>query len=460
MLRAWQQESVSLALDRFQSGQSHFQIQATPGAGKTVMAAQTAKMLLEENEIDLVLCFSPSLIIAQGIQGTFSWMLNCSFNGGLGAKGASFTYQSMKYLPDSFWNTLKKYRVLAVLDEIHHCSGDEVQNANVWGEQVLTRIQNIAKYTLGLSGTPWRSDLMPITLAEYSGEDGYIKCDYQYSLKQAIEDRVCRAPKIALVDNEHLSISEGGEYKNFSSIPELLKQTSTSYQSILYNREAMLYLLGLGCQKLKDIRTVNPNAGGVVVAASVSHAIEVQSLLSEVFNQSTQIVTYHHDNPLGTIEQFRNGETHWIISVGMISEGTDIPRLQVCCHLSSIKTELYFRQVLGRVLRINDGQNQEAWLYTFAEENLVAFAEEIEKDIPDSCLFIKAGEPNNSPTAESSESPSEPMKKRNRQIDDKPQVLWNGVSQHSGKGTASNLPPSLNELNLGQFKARIIAAFL
>ncbi|WP_017109370.1 DEAD/DEAH box helicase, partial [Vibrio tasmaniensis] len=231
MLRAWQQESVSLALERYLFGQSHFQIQATPGAGKTVMAAEAAKMLLEANEIDLVLCFSPSLTIAQGIQETFSWMLDCSFNGGLGEQGASFTYQSMKYLPDSFWRTLKKYRVLAVLDEIHHCSGDEVQNANIWGKQVLTRIQSIAKYTLGLSGTPWRSDLMPITLADYSGPDGYIKCDYQYSLKQAIEDRVCRAPKIALVDNEHLSISEGGESKNFSSILELLKQTSTSYQS-------------------------------------------------------------------------------------------------------------------------------------------------------------------------------------------------------------------------------------
>ncbi|OED61195.1 hypothetical protein A165_17120 [Vibrio tasmaniensis ZS-17] len=223
----------------------------------------------------------------------------------------------------------------------------------------------------------------------------------------------------------------------------------------------MLYLLGLGCQKLKYIRAANPNAGGVVVAASVSHAIEIQSLLSEVFNQSTQIVTYHHDNPLGTIEQFRNGETQWIISVGMISEGTDIPRLQVCCHLSSIKTELYFRQVLGRVLRVNDAKNQEAWLYTFAEENLVAFAEEIEKDIPDSCLFIKADKSNTLPIAEPSERQSKQMRKSDKQTDNQPQVLWH--ERHLPNDNyykASNLPASLNELNLGQFKERIIAAFL
>ena len=32
----------------------------------------------------------------------------------------------------------------------------------------------------------------------------------------------------------------------------------------------------------------------------------------------------------------------------MISEGTDIPRLQLCCYLSRIRTELHYRQVLGR----------------------------------------------------------------------------------------------------------------
>ncbi|EHR1107769.1 DEAD/DEAH box helicase family protein [Vibrio parahaemolyticus] len=459
MLRGWQRESVQTALRKYRAGESHFQVQATPGAGKTVMAAEVAKQLLDANEIDLVLCFSPSTAIAQGIKSTFAWKLNCAFSGGLGALGASFTYQSMKYLPDSFWCTLKKYRVLAVFDEIHHCSGDEVQQANVWGKQILTKIQGIAKYTLGLSGTPWRSDLMPITLAEYVGADGYIKCDYKYSLKQAIEDRVCRAPNIVLIDNEHLSISNGTDSKSFSSIHELLSQTSTSYQSILNNRDAMLYLLGLACQKLKEIRAESPKAGGVVVASSVSHAIEIQSLLSEILNQSTLIVTYHHDNPLGTIEQFRNGDTQWIISVGMISEGTDIPRLQVCCHLSSVKTELYFRQVLGRVLRVNDAKNQAAWLYTFAEENLIAFAEQVEKDIPNTCLFIKASE-------DGAQELSFPEKKNDTkgksfgQVKHKPTLLWQGSTEPKNLAATPTLPPSYNELKLGQFRERVIAAFL
>lgn len=73
----------------------------------------------------------------------------------------------------------------------------------------------------------------------------------------------------------------------------------------------------------------------------------------------------------------------------MISERTDIPRLQACRHLSNVRTELYLRQVLGRILRITDGNNQETWLYTFAKASLVKFSEEIEQDIPESCLYVK-----------------------------------------------------------------------
>lgn len=75
----------------------------------------------------------------------------------------------------------------------------------------------------------------------------------------------------------------------------------------------------------------------------------------------------------------------WIISVGMISEGTDSPRLQVCCHLSRIRTELHFRQVLGRILRSQAGEPPEVggWLYVLAESSLTEFARRISDDLPE-----------------------------------------------------------------------------
>ncbi|WP_274790444.1 DEAD/DEAH box helicase [Vibrio harveyi] len=387
MLRQWQIECAEKAIQKFRANHQHFFCQATPGAGKTVLAATVASRLLSDDLIDLVLCFSPSLTVADGIKRTFSQTLNCTFNGGLGSIGQSLTYQSIQFLNDEFWQTLRNHRVFVVFDEIHHCSGSDFENANVWGQQVLAKIQGLATYTLAMSGTPWRSDSLPIVMSEYSDPEGKLLVDYQYTLRQAIVDKVCRVPKLVLVDSEHLSVSNDEKVESFSSILEMLKQTKTSYQSVIHNQEAMEYLLGLGCNKLAEIRSQSPNAGGLVVASSVQHAQTIQKILSQKYSQSVSIVTYRHEEPLAEIERYRQSDAQWIVSVGMISEGTDIPRLQVCCYMSAVKTELYFRQVLGRILRVNGIENQQAWLYTFAEQSLIQFSERVEQDIPDKCTF-------------------------------------------------------------------------
>ncbi|NAW84033.1 DEAD/DEAH box helicase family protein [Vibrio sp. V43_P6S15P86] len=459
MLRTWQAECVDQAINKFSSNRRpHFFCQATPGAGKTVMAAEVAMRLFEEGMIDLVLCFSPSLSVADGMKNTFSWKLECSFNGGLGSLGGSYTYQSIRFLDENFWNTVSKYRVLVVFDEIHHCSFDDEGRSNSWGLEIVSKIQSFARYTLALSGTPWRSDRLPIVMAEYSDPEGMLICDYQYGLQQAVVDGVCRPPKIALIDNEHLSIQTGNSNQHFSSILECIKESDVSYQSVIRNDDAINYILNSGCQKLAQIRQQSPNAGGLVVAASIKHAKHIQKRLVEHFNQSACIVTYHNDNPLNEIESFRHSNVQWIVSVGMISEGTDIPRLQVCCHMSSVKTELYFRQVLGRILRVNDSLNQEAWLYTFAEESLIGFAERIEQDIPDSCMYIK--QENNVPSAVDSQClPISTVSESAQSNRSQPSLLsWGKASDIINP---NNVEPALalDDLRLGQFKQRVIAAF-
>ncbi|MFM2593465.1 DEAD/DEAH box helicase family protein [Vibrio harveyi] len=457
MLRQWQIECAEKAIQKFRANHQHFFCQATPGAGKTVLAATVASKLLRDDLIDLVLCFSPSLTVADGIKRTFSQTLNCTFNGGLGSIGQSLTYQSIQFLNDEFWQTLRNHRVFVVFDEIHHCSGSDFENANVWGQQVLAKIQGLATYTLAMSGTPWRSDSLPIVMSEYSDPEGKLLVDYQYTLRQAIVDKVCRVPKLVLVDSEHLSVSNEDKVESFSSILEMLKQTKTSYQSVIHNQEAMEYLLGLGCNKLAEIRSLSPNAGGLVVASSVQHAQAIQKILSQKYSQSVSIVTYRHEEPLAEIERYRQSDAQWIVSVGMISEGTDIPRLQVCCHMSAVKTELYFRQVLGRILRVNGIENQQAWLFTFAEQSLIQFSERIEQDIPDSCMFAKI----ESLIAFESESQRTGLTGHGlleEREEVKSTLVWSSAisTELNSKGPLS----TLDELRLGAFKQRVISAFL
>ncbi|MCL1157583.1 DEAD/DEAH box helicase [Shewanella inventionis] len=383
-LRKWQSECVNRALKHFNSKHRHFLCLATPGAGKTIMASEVAAQLLEEDLIDFVICFSPSINISQGIKFSFSKRLNCRFDGVIGAIGCSYTYQSMLSFNEDFWQLLKRNRVLVVFDEIHHCAGSSLKDANAWGEEILLNIQNQAEYTLALTGTPWRSDKAPIALSYYTDPNNQIQCDYVYGLREAVTDGVCRNPKLVLIDNEKISvINEDNETKTFNCLDDLFKGSSISYQCIIKNGVAIRHVLKLATNKLNDIRLHNPDAAGLVVASSVEHATHILNILRQELAQTAEIVTYKEQQPSLKINEFRNSTTNWIVSVGMISEGTDIPRLQVCCHLSRVKTELYFRQVLGRVLRKNKSRNQEAWLYTFAAPKLVEFANRIAEEIPD-----------------------------------------------------------------------------
>lgn len=406
MLRGWQEECVSSAISHYVHGNKHFLAQATPGAGKTFMAASLTKQLFDLSLIDFVVCFSPSKIISANIRESFAKILKREMDGSFGSLGISITYQSVAHLDDNFWSKLLNYKVLCVFDEIHHCGGDNEQNSNSWGQQVLCKIQKVATYTLALTGTPWRSDLIPVTLASYSDPEGKIICNYQYTLKQAVADDVCRGPKIVLIDCEYPEVNTNGETSTYNSIHELVEAEYLSYSSILSNWKATHYLLNEAVNKLNWIRQVNPAAGGLIVASSIKHAKALAHMLETEFRQSTCTVTHQDINAQSRIEAFRTSKTQWIVSVGMVSEGTDIPRLQVCCHLSNIKTELYFRQILGRILRRTKDINQEAWLYTFAEPKLAYFSSQIEIDIPDSCMYIISDSEGRSTTHHSEDLPS------------------------------------------------------
>jgi superfamily II DNA or RNA helicase len=314
MLRQWQFECAEHAIKKYKAGCFHYFCQGTPGSGKTTLASEIALRLIKANMVDLVLCFSPSLSVAEGIKNTFGRKLKCTFSGSLGAIGQSLTYQSLQFLSEEFWLALKNYRVFVVFDEVHHCAGNHPENSNAWGQQVLTKIQGLASYTLAMSGTPWRTDLLPIVMAQYTDPDGKLLVDYQYTLKQAVNDNVCRSPKIVLVDNHRLCVSSQNRGQQFfASIKEFLKETKTSYQSIIHNAEAMEFILGLGCQKLSEIRKTSSMAGGLVVAASVRHAHSIAKILVSKYQQSVSIVTYLDDAPLNEIERFRGNNTEWIV---------------------------------------------------------------------------------------------------------------------------------------------------
>lgn len=390
-LRRWQGQCINQALEHFNTAR-HFFCQATPGAGKTRMAAELARCLLRQDKIDLVLCFAPSCQVVEGFRSTFAQVIGLRLDGQLGAIGAAHTYQAMDHRDDAFWQLLDDYRVFTVFDEIHHCAGHGFLLGNAWGQQILQRVQDRAAFTLALSGTPWRSDDRAIALARYSSPEGHLICDYRYGLREAIADGVCRSPRITLLDNQEVRLTEALATENrvslFPSIAKLLCGSQVSYENLLRHEGMIDQLLGLGCAKLDTLRQSKPDAAGLVVATDIEHAHQIEMALKGR-GERCSIVTNETPNAQHLINTFRHGDCRWIVAVGMISEGTDIPRLQVCCYLSRIRTELHYRQVLGRVLRRTAVIDEQAWLFMLAEPILQGYAERIAEDLPDDLAVLR-----------------------------------------------------------------------
>lgn len=389
-LRTWQSVCVETALQHFKIS-PHYFCQATPGAGKSRMAAEVARRLLSAGEIDLVLCFAPSCQVVESLGTTFAAVLGRRFDGRLGSVGVASTYQAMEHQDASFWRLLDDYRVLAVFDEIHHCAGHDPLLSNAWGQVILQRIQDQAAYTLALSGTPWRSDERAIALARYSDPEGRLICDYRYGLKEAICDQVCRSPRIVLIDNNAVRLTEQVDRNPtvtvYPSIAQLLNESPVTFEDLLMHDDIVRQTVKLGCRRLDEVRTTIPDAAGLVVATNVRHAHQVAAVL-RARGEDCQVVTNRTPGAQELINEFRQGQGRWIVAVGMISEGTDIPSLQVCCYLSRIRTELHYRQVLGRVLRRKGDADGQAWLYVLAEPSLQLFSQRVADDLPDDLAVL------------------------------------------------------------------------
>jgi hypothetical protein len=87
------------------------------------------------------------------------------------------------------------------------------------------------------------------------------------------------------------------------------------------------------------------------IAGAPTVASRFVQRLAAVAGERPQIVTSDAADASRRIAAFAAGEGAWLVSVLMVSEGVDIPRLRVGVYATTARTELFFRQVVGRFVR-------------------------------------------------------------------------------------------------------------
>src|SRR5690606_555021 len=110
------------------------------------------------------------------------------------------------------------------------------------------------------------------------------------------------------------------------------------------------------------------------------HARAIAARLASVCGERPELVMSDEPGASRRIAEFATSERRWLVSVLMVSEGVDIPRLRVGVYATAARTELFFRQVVGRFIRTTPGgpRRQMSYLLMPADSRLKALAHEIE----------------------------------------------------------------------------------
>jgi len=134
--------------------------------------------------------------------------------------------------------------------------------------------------------------------------------------------------------------------------------------------------IGRGHAHLEDIRrTIAPHAGMLIVTIDQQHARAVARLVREVTGEEPVLAISDDPQASEKIRRFGEGEGRILVAVRLVAEGVDLPRLYVGLYASNIVTEIYFRQLLGRLLRQEPGiEGQVAALILPNDPRLAAYA--------------------------------------------------------------------------------------
>jgi superfamily II DNA or RNA helicase len=355
-LRDWQAKF----LHRFADQQGDFTLVACPAAGKTSAAFAAARHQIDSGQCDRLIVVVPSdslrsSVVDAGGEWGFKLKRNDHRNQLLiprGYDGIVTTYASIAAQPNMYADWVRRHRVFAVMDEVHH-AGDR----NEWGAALTTALNGASRRLL-MSGTPWRKSGDAIPFASYD-VDGRLRFDYQFTFRDAWQEdetsRAVRYVEFTWMDaNVHFVTSRGVEVNQLLSEcdDDLLGQALTNVY--MPNGEWVAATIREANRHLDSVRlTERPDAAGLILAPSVEYAHRYADLVAIETGRRPVVVVSDDDSvdSGAAIARFRDGCDPWIIAVRQISEGVDIPRLIVEVFASDIKTPLFFHQAVGRILR-------------------------------------------------------------------------------------------------------------
>jgi superfamily II DNA or RNA helicase len=392
-LREWQQAAAAAV---FSHAGDAFLASATPAAGKTTFGLHVAHRMLSEGRVARVAVVAPTTHIAR------QWAVDAARYGmdlepnrpnadgpePRDRHGIAVTYQTVAAGPQVHARRSAQVPTLLIADEPHHM-GDQA----AWGRNTVEAFGS-ARFKLLLSGTPFRTDDSPIPWVSYDA-DGVSEADYAYGYTDALLDRVCRPVTFHLIDGDMEWMSDGrrraADFTVGLPAAEAARRLRTALDP---DGDWIAHVMRDAVLRLERIRAGDhPEAGGLVIAADKEHAVALATRLERVAGERPEIVTSDEPDASARIARFAAGHGTWLVSVLMVSEGVDVPRLRVGVYATSARTELFFRQVVGRFIRRTPApKDQMSHVFLPADPTLKRLAAQVEEERKHALTLEPAGE--------------------------------------------------------------------
>jgi superfamily II DNA or RNA helicase len=360
-LRPWQKA----ALDRFLAAESaDFLTVATPGAGKTTFALTAARHELATTPSRLVVVAPTAHLKTQWARAAAALSLHLdpswsSSDGALAADmhGIVTSYQQVAVSASALARVAQG--AFVILDELHHAADERA-----WGAAVLHAFAG-ARRRLALSGTPFRSDTRAIPFVNYEHDEAVP--DYEYGYGDALADgRVVRPVYFPRTNgNMEWAAPDGSLHAaSFDDPLDAARASQRLRTALSLDGDWLVSVLRAANDRLREIRSEHPDAGGLVIAMDQEHARGIAGVLQTRFGMPARVATSDDPGASKVIEGFARGQEPWLVAVRMVSEGVDIPRLRIGVYATTTSTELFFRQAVGRLVRWTRGvPRQRAYLF-------------------------------------------------------------------------------------------------
>jgi superfamily II DNA or RNA helicase len=406
--RDWQSECVeayrsSVEICEPSGGPHIFSVGAGTGSGKTKAAGMIAAFDLNTKRVEQVVVVVPNRSILKKTQRDFKHFFGIDLHRFNKKKhehgvprlvdGYILTYGALLNNQTLHRQLCQSTRTLVIFDEVHHLS----ENGE-WGKAAIEAFQN-ARFVLALTGTPYRPvgdpRIWPLSYEE-TDTNGLVRLrlDHSYPLGRAVADGVCRKPTFMFSSGDvQMRFTPESPYivASFDDTDVTQKVTRERLRgAVRYGTATRLAMLRDALAQCRsERRKVIVFLGGDTEGDLTPTEDAVSFLPQELEGlgygkEEYETVTGDDDDALRKIDAFGSHPTKWIlVSINMVSEGTDIPELSAAIFLTSVTAKQTTVQRIGRALRLmgDDDIHVDALIFMFADPELIELGDEIDTEI-------------------------------------------------------------------------------